>query len=167
MYKQIYETKAKSLPMILMTVVIGLILLCIPTIFKITAFLWVYELAVVIFTSFAVYTILKRSSYVYSYMIIDDEVSVKLTIGKREIILCSFEIRDIISVDKGNISEIKKRNNCALVYKCFGGGDVLKTTQIVFSEEEDKNKISMLVFMPDTEFLNILNKKRLDIQAKV
>jgi len=45
--------------------------------------------------------------------------------------------------------------------------DAAKSTQIIFREEANRENIGMLVFMPDTEFLNILNKKRLDIQAKV
>ena len=167
MYKQTYTTKAKSLPMILLTVVIGLILLCIPSIFNITSFVWVYELAVIVVAAFGVYTIIKRSSYVYNYMIIDDEVVVKLNIGQFENILCAFEIRDIISVNNGKINELKEANGCNLIYKCIGGGDAAKSTQIIFREEADKNKTGMLVFMPDTEFLNILNEKRLDIQAKV
>lgn len=167
MYKQTYSTKANSLPMILLTVVIGLIMLCIPSIFKITSFVWVYELAVIVFASYAVYRIIKRSSYVYSYMIIDDEVVVKLNIGQFENILCAFEIRDIISINNGKINELKDANGCKLVYKCIGGGDAAKSTQIIFREEANKENIGMLVFMPDTEFLNILNEKRLDIQAKV
>lgn len=167
MYKQTYSTKANSLPMILLTVVIGLIMLCIPSIFKITSFVWVYELAVIVFASYAVYRIIKRSSYVYSYMIIDDEVVVKLNIGQFENILCAFEIRDIISINNGKINELKDANGCKLVYKCIGGSDAAKSTQIIFREEANKENIGMLVFMPDTEFLNILNEKRLDIQAKV
>ena len=167
MYKQTYTSKAKSLPMILLTVVIGLILLCIPSILKITSFVWIYELAVIAFTAYGVYTIIKKSSYVYTYMIIDDEVVVKLNIGQFENILCAFEIRDIISINNGKINELKESNGCKLVYKCIGGGAVSKSTQIIFHEEANRENIGMLVFMPDTEFLNILNKKRLDIQAKV
>ena len=167
MYKQTYTTKTNSLPMILLAVVIALIALCIPTIFKFESFVWIYELAVIVFASYAVYSIIKKSSYVYTYMIIDDEVAVKLNIGQFENILCAFEIRDIISVNNGKIKELKESNGCNLVYKCIGSGDAIKSTQIIFREEADKNKIGMLVFMPDTEFLNILNQKRLDIQAKV
>ena len=78
MYKQTYTTKTNSLPMILLAVVIALIALCIPTIFKFESFVWIYELAVIVFASYAVYSIIKKSSYVYTYMIIDDEVAVKL-----------------------------------------------------------------------------------------
>ncbi|MBQ7014525.1 MAG: hypothetical protein IJN12_00235 [Clostridia bacterium] len=167
MYKQKYTTKAKNLPMILGTVVLGLLLLCIPSIFKITQFVWIYELAVIVFTSYAVYQIIKKSSYVYTYHIIDDEIAVQLSVGHKENVLCTFEIRDIISVNNGKIKELKEANGCQLVYKCIGSGDSARSTQIIFREEADRNKISMLIFMPDTEFLKILNQKRLDIQTKV
>ncbi len=167
MYKQTYSTKTNSLPIILLTAVLGLVALCIPSILKFTSFVWIYELAVVAFTSYAVYTILKKSSYVYTYMIIDDEVAVKLNVGQKENILCTFEIRDIISVNNGKIKELKEANGCTLTYKCIGGGDAAKSTQIIFREETNRENIGMLIFMPDTEFLNILNQKRLDIQAKV
>ena len=167
MYKQTYKTKTNNLPMILGMVVLGLLLLCIPSILKITQFVWIYELAVIIFTSYAVYRIIQKSSYIYTYHIIDDEVAVQLSVGHKENVLCAFEIRDIISVNNGKIKELKEANGCQLVYKCIGSGDAAKSTQIIFKEESDHDKISMLVFMPDTEFLQILNKKRLDIQAKV
>ncbi len=167
MYKQTYTTKAKSLPMILVAVVLGLLMLCIPSILKITQFVWIYELAVIVFSSYSVYSIIKRSNYVYTYHIIDDEIAVQLSVGSKTDVLCTFEIRDIISINNGKIKELKESNSCQLVYKCIGSGDSLKSTQIIFREENDPNKISMLVFMPDTEFLQILNKKRLDIQAKV
>lgn len=160
MYKQIFTAKAKSLPMILLTVVIGLIMLSVPTLFNITSFVWVYELAVIVFTAYAVYKIIKKSCYVYTYCIIDGAVSVKLNVGQREDLLCAFEICDIISINNGKINEIKEANNCRLVYKCIGGGDPAKSTQIVFREESSPNTISMLVFMPDTEFLQILNEKK-------
>ena len=167
MYKQTYTTKAKSLPMILGAAVLGLLMFCIPSILKITQFVWVYELAVIIFSSYAVYKIIQKSNYIYTYHIIDDEIAVQLSIGNKQDVLCTFEIRDIISVNNGKIKELKEANNCKLVYKCIGSGDSAKSTQIIFREESDTNKISMLVFMPDTEFLQILNKKRLDIQKKV
>lgn len=153
--------------MILFTAVVALIALCIPSLLNMTSFVWVYELAVIVFAAYGVYTILKRSSYVYTYMIIDDEVAVKLNIGQHENVLCAFEIRDIISINNGKINELKEANGCKLIYKCIGGGDAAKSTQIIFREEANKDNIGMLVFMPDTEFLNILNEKRLDIQAKV
>lgn len=153
--------------MILGAAVLGLLMLCIPSILKITQFVWVYELAVIIFSSYAVYKIIQRSNYIYTYHIIDDEIAVQLSIGHKQDVLCTFEIRDIISVNNGKIKELKDEHNCQLIYKCIGSGDLAKSTQIIFREESDANKISMLVFMPDTEFLQILNKKRLDIQSKI
>lgn len=167
MYKQQYTTKSKSLPMILSVVLMGFILLSVSSLLNITSFMWIYELAVIILTAAAVYHILKKSCYVYTYHILDDKVAVELSIGQKTDTLCVFKIEDIISLNNEDIKKLQEEYKTDLVYKCIGKTDISKSTQIIFKEGSASNKTSMLVFMPDTEFLQILNEKRLDIQAKI
>lgn len=167
MYKQHYTTKSKSLPMILSVVLMGFILLSVSSLLNITAFMWVYELAVIILIAAAVYSILKKSCYLYTYYILEDSVAVKLSIGQKTDALCAFKIEDIISVNNEDIKKLQEKYKTDLVYKCIGKTDISKSTQIIFKEVSVPNKTSMLVFMPDTEFLQILNEKRLDFQDKI
>lgn len=163
MYKQVYNTRSNVLPLILLAVTGGLCLLCIPSVINMTSFVWIYELAVILLVVAAVYLIMKKSCYTYIYHIIDDEVVVTMALGSREIILCSFEIRDILEIiEEPKVKAVREKYKCRLFYKCIGNGDVSKSTVIVFREEKKPQNISFISFMPDKEFLQFLNGKRLD-----
>ena len=153
--------------MILSVILMGFILLSITSILPITSFKWVFELAIIILTAYAVYNLIKKRCYTYTYYIIDGKIAVELSVGHKTDVLCAFELSDIVSVNNDNIKKLKEEYECSLVYRCIGKSDDSKSTQIIFKEGAEQKKNCMLVFMPDTEFLQILNEKRLDIQAKI
>lgn len=165
MYTQTYSAKRKSFPKILTTIIVGIALSNLISLLKISSFVWIYELSILIAIVCAIYKILKTDCYLYTYTITDTEISIKLSVGQTEKILCAFEICDILSVTSENINTIKKTLGKALVYKCCENSNSKNSTKIVF--KENQNTTGILEFKPDTKFLQILDKKTLDKFAEI
>lgn len=167
MYKQTYKSSGKVFPIILLTVTAGLCLLSIPSIIGISDFVWIYEMAIFLLIGFSIYYILRKGCYIYSYLIADDEVIIKLIVGTKDTYLCSFKIKDIVGIERDvKLNELKTKYGSLTVYRCTGKHSLHGTTKIVFKEKQS-TKTGLLIFMPDKEFLQKIRYEMLDTDKKV
>ena len=162
MYSEVFASKKSSFLIILILVTGAFCLLSVPSWIRWESFVWIYELAVLLLTAFAVYALIRHRFYEYTYIINEDIIAVRLKIGSKESVVCRLYLRDILKVSAdAKIGSIRKDDGVRIISRCNGDIFGAAGTCIIYNDEESGEK-SALIFRPSEKFTEILQNKRID-----
>ena len=168
MYKESCKRRSGAFLPVVLVITVGFCLLSLPTWLD-SFFNWggfigkgIYEICVFICVGISLYIIIKKYLYEYTYFFIDDEIIIHQKIGKREITLCSIDVKNIHDMGRGKSNEyllakyhVAKKNRCYNIYKKD------EITYVIFSPQgSDENEA--LMFSPSEQMFSIILEKVLD-----